>query len=148
MTQATVRPRTVGELRASGYRQRSVKDELRANLIARIRAGEDLFPGIVGYDKTVIPQLENAILSRHDFILLGLRGQAKTRILRQLQVVPRRSDPGGRGLRDPRRAARRRSARRAAAARRSSATRCRSRGSVATSATARSSPRPTSRSPT
>jgi magnesium chelatase subunit I len=85
MTQATVRPRTVGELRASGYRPRSVKDELRANLIARIRAGEDLFPGIVGYEKTVIPQLENAMLSRHDFILLGLRGQAKTRILRQLK---------------------------------------------------------------
>jgi magnesium chelatase subunit I len=58
---------------------------MRENMIARIRKGGDLFPGIVGYDKTVIPQLENAILSRHDFILLGLRGQAKTRILRQLK---------------------------------------------------------------
>ena len=79
------RPRTLGELRASGYKPRSVKEELRENMIARIKAGGDLFPGIVGYDKTVIPQLENAILSRHDFILLGLRGQAKTRILRQLK---------------------------------------------------------------
>ena len=79
------RPRTLGELRASGWRPRSVKSEMRANLIARIRSGEPLFPGIVGYDKTVIPQLENALLSRHDFILLGLRGQAKTRILRQLK---------------------------------------------------------------
>ncbi len=59
---------------------------MRANLIARIRSGQPLFPGIVGYDKTVIPQLENALLSKHDFILLGLRGQAKTRILRQLKT--------------------------------------------------------------
>ena len=86
MTAPQERPRTLGELRASGWRPRSVKAELRANLIARIRAGEPLFPGIVGYDKTVIPQLENAILSQHDFILLGLRGQAKTRILRQLKA--------------------------------------------------------------
>ena len=57
------RPRTLGELRASGYKPRSVKEELRENMIARIKAGGDLFPGIVGYDKTVIPQLENAILS-------------------------------------------------------------------------------------
>ncbi len=85
MTPTTERPRTLGQLRAAGYKPRTVKDELRANLIARIQAGEDLFPGIVGYEKTVIPQLENAILSRHDFILLGLRGQAKTRILRQLR---------------------------------------------------------------
>ncbi len=80
------RPRTLGELRASGWQPRSVKAEMRANLIARIRSGQPLFPGIVGYDKTVIPQLENALLSKHDFILLGLRGQAKTRILRQLKM--------------------------------------------------------------
>src|SRR5690349_3572366 len=85
MTPTTERPHTLGQLRAAGYQPRTVKEELRANLIARIRAGEELFPGIVGYEKTVIPQLENAILSRHDFILLGLRGQAKTRILRQLR---------------------------------------------------------------
>jgi magnesium chelatase subunit I len=76
--------RTLGELAASGYRPRTVKQEVRENLIAAIREGRDLFPGIIGYEKTVIPQLENAILSHHDFILLGLRGQAKTRILRAL----------------------------------------------------------------
>jgi magnesium chelatase subunit I len=78
------RPRTLGELKAAGYRARSVKDEMRANLIARLRAGGPLFPGIVGYEHTVEPQIVNAILSRHDFILLGLRGQAKTRLLRSL----------------------------------------------------------------
>ena len=80
----TSRPRTFGELRQSGYRPRSVRDELRANLIATLRAGEPLFPGIVGYENTVEIQIVNAILSRHNFILLGLRGQAKTRLLRSL----------------------------------------------------------------
>jgi magnesium chelatase subunit I len=75
---------TLGALRASGYRMRSVKDELRANLIRRLRAGDDVFTGIVGYEQSVIPQLHNAILARHDIILLGLRGQAKSRILRLL----------------------------------------------------------------
>ncbi|MBT8396504.1 MAG: magnesium chelatase [Gemmatimonadetes bacterium] len=77
-------PSTVGELKASGYRTLPVKDELRKNLVRKLREGEDLFPGIVGYDDTVVPQLVNAVLARHDFILLGLRGQAKSRILRQL----------------------------------------------------------------
>ncbi len=77
-------PSTLRELKASGYETRSVKDELRVNLINKIRSGEKLFPGIVGYDDTVIPQLANAILSRHNMILLGLRGQAKSRIIRQL----------------------------------------------------------------
>ena len=77
-------PRTFGALKASGYRPRSVREELRANLIAAIRSGERLFPGIVGYERTVEPQIVNALLSRHDFILLGLRGQAKTRLLRSL----------------------------------------------------------------
>ena len=77
-------PTTLGELRAAGYRSRSVRDELRENLIRRLEAGETLFPGIRGYDDSVIPQISNAILARHDFILLGLRGQAKSRILRQL----------------------------------------------------------------
>src|SRR5215207_8863190 len=63
---------------------RSVKDELRENLAARLRAGGSLFPGLVGYDDTVVPQVANAILSKHNFILLGLRGQAKTRLLRAL----------------------------------------------------------------
>ena len=75
---------TLGELRASGYRSRPVKQEIRDNLVRKLRAGDALFPGIIGYDETVIPQLVNAILSRHNFILLGLRGQAKSRILRGL----------------------------------------------------------------
>src|SRR4029078_7314526 len=76
--------RTLRELRATRQPTLSVKDELRLNLIRKLRAGEKLFPGIVGYDETVVPQLVNAILSRHNFILLGLRGQAKSRIIRQL----------------------------------------------------------------
>jgi magnesium chelatase subunit I len=78
------RPSTLGDLRASGWRPRSVKDEMRWNLVRKLRDGEELFPGIQGYEHTVTPQVVNAILARQDFILLGLRGQAKTRILRQL----------------------------------------------------------------
>src|SRR5919199_144453 len=74
----------LGELKESGYRAVSVKDEMRANLVRKLRAGERLFPGIVGYNETVVPQIVNAILSRHNIILLGLRGQAKSRIIRQL----------------------------------------------------------------
>jgi magnesium chelatase subunit I len=87
---------TLGELRQSGRRSRPVKQEVRDNLVRKLQAGDTLFPGIIGYDDTVIPQLVNAILSRHNFILLGLRGQAKSRILRalvdlldeQIPVVP------------------------------------------------------------
>ena len=68
---------TLGELRASGYKVRSVKDEMRANLLAKIALGESVFPGVHGYERTVIPALHNAILSKHDIILLGLRGQAQ-----------------------------------------------------------------------
>ncbi|HEX9162207.1 MAG TPA: AAA family ATPase [Thermoanaerobaculia bacterium] len=78
---------TLGELRASGYKVRSVKDEMRANLLGTIARGETTFPGIHGYERTVIPALHNAILSKHDIILLGLRGQAKTRILRSLTAL-------------------------------------------------------------
>src|SRR4051794_338260 len=78
---------TLGELRASGYRVRSVKDEMRENLLAKIASGESTFPGIHGYERTVIPAIHNAILSRHDIILLGLRGQAKTRMLRSLIML-------------------------------------------------------------
>ncbi len=78
------KPKTLGELRQSSYRSRSVKDEMRANLIRKLHYGEVIFPGIVGFEDTVIPQISNAILSRHNFILLGLRGQAKSRILRSL----------------------------------------------------------------
>src|ERR1044072_2761665 len=77
-------PRTLGELKAQGYRARPVKDEMRANLLDKLRRGERVFPGIVGYDETVIPQITNAVLARHNIILLGLRGQAKSRIIRQL----------------------------------------------------------------
>src|SRR5260370_24130302 len=80
----TTRPRTIGELRESGYRVLSVKEELRENLIQKIRRGEELFPGIIGYDDTVIPQIENAILSAQAIIFLRDRGQAKTRIARSL----------------------------------------------------------------
>jgi magnesium chelatase subunit I len=76
--------KTLGELKASGYQGLSVKDEMRANLIRKLRSRERLFSGVVGYDETVIPQLINAILARHNLILLGLRGQAKSRIIRQL----------------------------------------------------------------
>ena len=78
------RPATLGQLRASGYRSLSIKDEMRQNLMRKMRAGEELFPGIVGYEETVIPQVENAILSGQDIVLLGERGQAKTRIARSL----------------------------------------------------------------
>ncbi len=83
------RPATLGELRRSpggdaSRRARSVKDELRENLLRRLEGGGPIFPGIVGYDDTVVPQIVNAVLSRHNFILLGLRGQAKTRIIRGL----------------------------------------------------------------
>lgn len=78
------RPATLGELKRSGYRIQSVKDELRANLIRKLNAKEPLFPGIIGYEKTVVPALINAILAKHDLILLGLRGQAKSRIVRSL----------------------------------------------------------------
>jgi magnesium chelatase subunit I len=84
-------PTTVGALRNSEYTPerlaRSVKDELRENLICRLRTKETIFPGIVGYEDTVVPQIVNAILSRHNFILLGLRGQAKSRILRALTTL-------------------------------------------------------------
>jgi magnesium chelatase subunit I len=81
------RPTTIGALRETGYRSRSVKEELRANLIRALGAGTPLFSGIVGYDATVIPQIENAILSGQDMILLGERGQAKTRIARSLVAL-------------------------------------------------------------
>jgi magnesium chelatase subunit I len=85
-------PQTLGELRSSQYsearlKNRNVKDELRANLITRLHAHETLFPGIVGFEDTVVPQIVNAVLSRQNFILLGLRGQAKSRILRALTAL-------------------------------------------------------------
>jgi magnesium chelatase subunit I len=78
------RPRTLGELKAAGYRSESVKAEMRRNLLAKLRRGEPVFPGILGYEETVFPQIQNAILSKHDMLFLGLRGQGKTRMLRML----------------------------------------------------------------
>src|SRR5260370_23273062 len=83
-TAATPAVKTLGELRASGHEFRSVKDELRQNLLARLRAGEDPFPGILGFDQTVRPHLERALIAGHDLILLGERGQGKTRLIRTL----------------------------------------------------------------
>src|SRR5664279_2309023 len=86
-------PKTLGALRSSPKYQawlqttRSVKDELRENLICKLEKKETLFPGIVGYEDTVAPQVVNAVLSRHNFILLGLRGQAKTRLIRMLVTL-------------------------------------------------------------
>jgi len=80
----TNKPATIGQLRESGYRTLPLKEEMRQNLIRKMRAGEELFPGIVGYEDSVIPQVENAILSGQDIVLLGERGQAKTRIARSL----------------------------------------------------------------
>ena len=77
-------PCTVGELRASGHRFRTVKQELRDNLLAQLRAGTPRFPGIVGYGDTVLPEVERAILAGHDLVLLGERGQGKTRVIRSL----------------------------------------------------------------
>src|SRR5437762_11940417 len=85
-------PRTLGELRQSPFSEqrlfaRRVKDELCDNLVCKLREGGPLFPGIVGYEDTVVPQIVNAILSRHNFILLCLRGPAKSRILRALTTL-------------------------------------------------------------
>ena len=134
----------VARSRAAGrVPHRSVKDELRENAIARLRAGRPLFPGIVGYDDTVVPQIINALLSKHNFILLGLRGQAKTRLLRALTDLLDEAIPvvPGCEIHDdplaplcavvPR------------ARRHAKATTCRSRGWRATAATSRSSRRRT-----
>ncbi len=81
------RATTVGQLKQTGYKPCTVKEELRRNLIRKLRSGEELFPGIIGYRDTVVPQIVNGILSRHDLLFLGLRGQAKTRILRMLPTL-------------------------------------------------------------
>src|SRR5262252_762565 len=80
----TTKPATIRELRETGYEPLPVREEMRRNLIRKLRAAEELFPGIVGYEDTVLPQVENAILSGQDIVLLGERGQAKTRIARSL----------------------------------------------------------------
>jgi magnesium chelatase subunit I len=93
MSSAALLPQTLGELRASQQykearlKSRTVKDEMRSNLIARLQARDTVFPGIIGYEDSVVPQIVNAVLSRQNFILLGLRGQAKSRILRALTAL-------------------------------------------------------------
>ena len=87
-----IEPRTIGELKNSRWaeaplRGRTVRDEIRSNLLARLESGDSLFSGIVGYEDTILPQIVNALLARHHFILLGLRGQAKSRILRELTTL-------------------------------------------------------------
>jgi len=84
-TREITRPRTVGELKASGWRSRSVKQELHDNLLRRLADGAELFPGIIGYDDTVIPDLCTALLARHDMLFLGEKGQAKSRLMRGLR---------------------------------------------------------------
>lgn len=79
--------KTIGELRKAGYQIRPVKEEVRSNLIKKLESGATLFPGIIGYEKSVIPAIVNALLARHDLLLLGLRGQAKSRIVRQLPTL-------------------------------------------------------------
>src|ERR1051325_9851103 len=84
MSKQPTRPGTLGELRQSEYQVLPVKEEMRKNLIQKLRDNKPIFPGIIGYDDTVIPQVENAILSGQDIIFLGERGQAKTRMARSL----------------------------------------------------------------
>lgn len=87
MKKALLKAGTLGELRAAGYKPKSIKAEIRDNLIEAIKKGEDHFKGILGYEETVIPDVQRAILSRHNMIFLGLRGQAKTRIARQMTAL-------------------------------------------------------------
>src|SRR6266849_9543315 len=81
------RPATLGQLRESGWESLPVKEEVRRNAAAKVKAGEPMFPGVIGFDDTVLPQLENALLAGHDVIFLGERGQAKTRIIRSLVTL-------------------------------------------------------------
>src|SRR5260221_13906480 len=91
-------PKTLGELVRSGWTGGvSVKEEMRRNLLRKLAAGETLFPGVLGYEDSVIPQVVNAILSRHNMILLGLRGQAKSRLLRSLTTLLDPLTPAVRG---------------------------------------------------
>ena len=85
--EVATQPTTLGALRDTGYRSRSVKTEIRENLLHRLRSGETGFPGIVGFDDTVLPQLETALLAGHDLVLLGERGQGKTRLMRTIGLL-------------------------------------------------------------
>jgi magnesium chelatase subunit I len=87
MDDSSTLPTTLGALLEQGYRSRSVKQELRENLLTVLRTGETAFPGIMGFDETVLPQLESALLAGHDLVLLGERGQGKTRLMRTLSTL-------------------------------------------------------------
>ena len=94
----TRHPTTLAELKASGWQSRTVKDEVRENFLRMLQAGEELFPGIVGYDDTVIPEINIALLAGHDVLFLGEKGQAKSRLMRLLvrfldEVIPYLDDP-------------------------------------------------------
>src|SRR5262249_52412033 len=97
-TSTMIRPGTLAELRSSGWRSKSVKQEIHDNFLAKLQAGEELYPGIVGYDDTVIPELNIAILAQHDMLFLGEKGQAKSRLMRQIvsfldEEIPYIDDP-------------------------------------------------------
>ena len=139
---------TLGELRASGHRQLHLRQELRENLLAALPEGRDPWPGIHGFEDTVIPQLERALIAGHDVVLLGERGQGKTRLLRSLVGLLDEWTPVIAGLRAAASTRTSRSRARRGAAPPSSATTCRWRGGTATSGTPRSSPPPTPASPT
>ena len=139
---------TLRALKDGGYRPRSVKAEIRANLLERLRLGEPAFPGILGFDETVLPQLESALLAGHDLVLLGERGQGKTRLMRTLVGLLDEWSAGRRGMRDQRRS--RPTCVRAVSAARRGARRRRARlaGATATRGTSRSWPRRTRASAT
>ena len=147
MTSADTLPRTLGELRASGHRERGVKQEIRENLLAALAEGKSVWPGMFGFEDTVLPQLERALIAGHDVVLLGERGQGKTRLLRSLADLLDEWTPviAGAELGEHPYTRSRRSR---SGGPPSSATSCRSRGGTAASATPRSSPRPTPASPT
>ncbi|MCI0886368.1 MAG: magnesium chelatase, partial [Chloroflexi bacterium] len=84
MAKAKRKPKNIGELKEAGWQRQTVKQEMRKNLIARIKKGKEHFPGIIGFEETVVPFVENAVISGHDIIFLGERGQAKSRIIRSL----------------------------------------------------------------
>src|SRR6476620_10246311 len=105
MTTAS-RPSTLRELRASGWQSRTVKQEIRTNFLRMLHSGEDLFPGILGYEHTVIPEINLALLAGHDLLFLGEKGQAKSRLMRALErfldeAIPYLDIPGSPVHEDP-----------------------------------------------
>ena len=139
---------TVGELRASGHVQKSLREEIRDNLLAALREGRDPWPGLHGFEDTVIPQLERALIAGHDVVLLGERGQGKTRLLRTMVGLLDEWTPVISGSELGEHPYDADHARLAGARPRRTATTCASRGGTATSGTPRSWPPPTPASPT